>query len=101
MSLVDHFTSITGAFIYLTLKLSIMKRIFCLLIVTGLVVTGTEAQVTENFNTRNGVALSQLKGHLKNHCWAFPDFDIPPFNDESDGWLVPDGVVTATQRTGI
>jgi hypothetical protein len=92
---------ITGAFIYLTLKLSIMKRIFCLLIVTGLMVTGTEAQVTENFNPRNGVALTQLKGYLQNHCWALPDLDITRFNDESDGWLVPAGVITATQHTGI
>src|SRR5687768_16944285 len=78
-----------------------MKRIFCLLIVTGLVVTGTKAQVTENFNPRNGVSLTQLKGYLQNHCWALPDLDITRFNDDSDGWLVPAGVITATQRTGI
>jgi hypothetical protein len=85
---------------YLTLKLSIMKRIFCL-IVTGLMVTGTMAQVTENFNTRNGVAISQLKGYLQNHCWALSDFDITSSNAESDGWLMPGAVVTANQRAGI
>lgn len=92
---------ITGVFIYLTLKHSIMKRIFCILIVTGLLVTGTMAQVTENFNTRNGVALSQLKGYLQNHCWALSDFDITSSNAESDGWLMPGAMVTPNQRTGI
>jgi hypothetical protein len=78
-----------------------MKRIFCSLIVTGLFVTGTMAQVTENFNTRNGVALTQLKGYLQSHCWTIPDFDITPSNVDSHGWLVPGAVISATQRTGI
>jgi type II secretory pathway pseudopilin PulG len=86
---------------YLTLKLSIMKRILCLLIVTGLLVSGTRAQVTENFDTRNGVALSQLKGYLQNHCWALSDVDITRANSENNGWLVPGAVISPNQRTGI
>lgn len=86
---------------YLTLKQSQMKRILCLLIVTGLLVSGTNAQVTENFDPRSGVALSQLKGYLQSHCWALPDLDITRANSETDGWLVPGGVITPNQRTGI
>jgi hypothetical protein len=86
---------------FLTLKLSQMKRILCFLIVTGLLVSGTNAQVTENFDTRNGVALTQVKGYLQNHCWALPDVDVTRANSESNGWLMPGAVVTPTQRTGI
>ena len=78
-----------------------MKRIFCILIVTGLLVTGTMAQVTENFNTRNGVALTQLKGYLQSHCWTIPDFDVTSSNIDSHGWLMPGAVISATQHTGI
>lgn len=61
----------------------------------------TNAQVTENFNTRNGVALTQIKGYLQNHCWALPDFDVTRVNTDGDGWLVPGATITANQRTGI
>lgn len=78
-----------------------MKRIICLQIVTCLLVTGLNAQVTENFNTRNGVALNQVKGYLQSHCWMLPDFDVTGFNTETDGWLVPGGAISTNQRTGI
>jgi hypothetical protein len=78
-----------------------MKRILCLLTVTGLLVSGTNAQITENFDTRNGVALTQLKGYLQNHCWALSDLDITRANAENDGWLVPGSAITSNQRTGI
>jgi hypothetical protein len=78
-----------------------MKRILCLLIVTGLLVSGANAQVTENFDSRNGVALTQLKGYLQSRCWTLPDLDITRANSETNGWLVPGGVITPTQRTGI
>src|ERR1044072_3572094 len=78
-----------------------MKRILSLLIVTGLLVSGANAQVTENFDSRNGVALTQLKGYLQSHCWALPDVDITRANSETDGWLMPGGAVTPNQRTGI
>lgn len=96
----DHLTPHWRTY-YLTLKLSIMKRISCLLIVTALLVSGTRAQVTENFDTRNGVALSQLKGYLQNHCWALPEVDITSANSENDGWLVPGAAITPNQRAGI
>lgn len=78
-----------------------MKRIFCLLVTTGLLAAQTNAQITENFNTRNGVALTQLKGYLQTHCWMMPDFDVSPTNTTGDGWLVPGAAITANQRTGI
>jgi hypothetical protein len=78
-----------------------MKRNFCLLVVTSLLFAGTNAQVAENFNTRDGIALSQIKGYLQNHCWILPDLDITRFNTESDGWLVPGETITPDQRTGI
>src|SRR3954471_6855226 len=78
-----------------------MKRIFCLLVTTGLLAAGANAQVTENFNTRNGVALTQLKGYLQTHCWTLPDVDVSAANTNGDGWLVPGATITATQRTGI
>jgi len=78
-----------------------MKRILCLQIVASLLVTGINAQVAENFNTRKGVALNQIKGYLQNHCWMLPDFDVAGFNTENDGWLVAGSAVSANQRTGI
>lgn len=78
-----------------------MKRIFCLQIVACLLVTCLNAQVTENFNTRSGVALTQMKGYLQSHCWALPDFNITGFNTENDGWLVPGNAISPNQHTGI
>ncbi|WP_207511877.1 Ig-like domain-containing protein [Longitalea luteola] len=78
-----------------------MKRIFCLLVVTCLLGTANQAQVTENFNSRNGVALSQLKGYLQNHCWTLPDLDITGANTQTNGWLVPKSTITANQHTGV
>src|SRR3954462_1963328 len=78
-----------------------MKRIICLQIVTCLLLTGINAQVTENFNTRNGVALNQVKGYLQSHCWMLPNLDVTGFNTETDGWLVPGGAISTNQRTGI
>jgi hypothetical protein len=80
---------------------SIMMRILCLLVITGLLVSGTNAQVAENFNTRDGIAITQLKGYLQNHCWALSDLDITPSKTDSDGWLVSGAAITANQRTGI
>jgi hypothetical protein len=78
-----------------------MKRIFCLQIVACLLVTGINAQVTENFNSRNGVALNQVKGYLQSHCWNLPDLNITGFNTENDGWLVPGTSISPNQHTGI
>ncbi|WP_205508691.1 Ig-like domain-containing protein [Longitalea arenae] len=78
-----------------------MKCILCLLVVTCLLGTATRAQVTENFDSRNGVALSQLKGYLQNRCWTLPDLDITGLDTQKDGWLVPGSSISAQQRTGI
>jgi stage V sporulation protein SpoVS len=78
-----------------------MKRILCLLAATCLLGTASRAQLTENFDSRNGVALSQLKGYLQNRCWTLPDLEVSGFNTQNNGWLVPKSTITANQRTGI
>ena len=51
-----------------------MKRIIFLLIISGiLAIQHGNAQVTENFNPRTGVAIAQQKGYLQNHCWTISD----------------------------
>jgi len=39
------------------------------------------AQTTENFNSRPGVTLSQVKSYLQNHCWTLTGFNV-----NADGW---------------
>jgi hypothetical protein len=100
----DHAGLLLPALAYLLFNaetVTKMKRILCLLIVAGLLVSGTNAQVTENFDSRNGVALTQLKGYLQSHCWTLPDLDITRASSETNGWVVPGGVITPNQRTGI
>jgi hypothetical protein len=62
-------------------------------------------QITDNFNSRSGVRLSEVKGHLQGNCWFFSDFDInrngwAP-NMEGDGAMVSGTGASATERTGI
>src|ERR1700733_9614805 len=61
--------------------------------------------ITDNFNSRPGVKLSQIKGYLQGNCWFFSDFDInrngwaPSL--EGDGAMVSGTGSSATERTGI
>ncbi|HLX66371.1 MAG TPA: Ig-like domain-containing protein, partial [Puia sp.] len=63
------------------------------------------AGITDNFNSRPGVSLSQVKGYLQGHCWFFADFDVnrngwaPAI--EGDGAMVSGTGSSATERTGI
>jgi hypothetical protein len=80
-----------------------MKRIITL-IATIVAVTGVFAQTTENFNSRTGTDLTQVKSYLQTHCWQFHDFDINNGWDpaiEGDGAMVSGTAVTSTQNTGI
>jgi hypothetical protein len=64
-----------------------------------------KAGVSDNFNSRPGVRLSEVKGFLQGHCWFFSDFDVnrngwaPKM--EGDGAMVSGTGASATERTGI
>jgi len=66
---------------------------------------GAIAQTTENLNSRTSVALSQVKGHLQDQCWFFPDFDINKggWNPgiEGDGAMVSNPGANSEQPSGI
>jgi hypothetical protein len=63
------------------------------------------AGINDNFNSRPGVGLTQVKGYLQGHCWFFADFDVnrngwtPGI--EGDGAMVSGTGSSATERTGI
>ena len=83
-----------------------MKRISVLFALACIFVSlAVTAQTNENFNTRSGISLSQVKGYLQGRCWAFPDFDvnqngwIPGI--EGDGSMVSGPSANANQSTGI
>ena len=60
---------------------------------------------TDNFNSRPGIRLSEVKGYLQGNCWFFSDFDVnrngwaPKL--EGDGAMVSGSGASATERTGI
>src|ERR1700754_686295 len=60
---------------------------------------------TDNFNSRPGVKLSEVKGYLQGNCWFFSDFDVNRSgwapNMEGDGAMVSGTGSSATERTGI
>ena len=63
------------------------------------------ASTIDNFNSRPGVRLTEVKGYLQGKCWFFSDFDInrngwTP-NIEGDGAMVSGPGASATERTGI
>ena len=82
-----------------------MKRIITLFAAIA-VVTGAFAQTTsDNFNSRTGVTVSQVKAYLQQRCWQFRDFDVnnggwdPAI--EGDGAMVSGVAISGTQNTGI
>src|SRR5580693_7793310 len=61
--------------------------------------------ISDNFNSRSGIRLSEVKGYLQGNCWFFSDFDVnrngwAP-NMEGDGAMVSGAGASATERTGI
>jgi hypothetical protein len=86
-----------------------MKRNFSTILLScALVITFPPlhaAGISDNFNSRPGVSLSQVKGYLQGHCWFFADFDVnrngwaPKI--EGDGAMVSGTGSCATERTGI
>jgi Bacterial Ig domain len=59
----------------------------------------------DNFNSRKGVKLMEVKGYLQGNCWFFSDFDVnrggwvPDM--EGDGAMVSGTGASATEMTGI
>lgn len=65
---------------------------------------GVAAQTSDNFNSRTGVTLTQVKPHLQGKCWNFPGFDVNQgwtAGIEGDGAMVSGSAATATQNSGI
>jgi hypothetical protein len=65
----------------------------------------TSPNITDNFNSRPGTRLTEVKGFLQGQCWFFADFDVnrggwTP-NIEGDGAMVSGTGASATERTGI
>ncbi|MBO9571583.1 MAG: hypothetical protein J7497_05165, partial [Chitinophagaceae bacterium] len=51
------------------------------------------AETSENFNSRNGVTIPNVKARLQNSCWSFHNFDV-----NQNGWnpgLEGDGAMVA------
>ena len=83
-----------------------MKRI-CILIASAwmLISSAVTAQTSENFNSRESISTSQVKGYLQGRCWMFTDFDVNQngwnVGIEGDGAMVSGTSNNATQGTGI
>jgi Big-like domain-containing protein len=65
----------------------------------------TSPAVTDNFNSRPGTHLNEVKGYLQGQCWFFADFDVnrggwAP-NIEGDGAMVSGTGSSPSERTGI
>ncbi len=62
------------------------------------------AQTYENFNSRDGVALNQVKTYLVGQCWIFKNADVnsgfTPGID-GDGAIVLGPATSPTQETGF
>ncbi|WP_126969953.1 Ig-like domain-containing protein [Gynurincola endophyticus] len=68
-----------------------MKRNFTLLFSIFLMLTSLsiQAQINENFNSRPGVSVYDVKGHLQNGCWVFSGVEMNATSPvEGDGSLV-------------
>jgi hypothetical protein len=65
----------------------------------------TAGNTADNFNSRKGIKLQEIKGYLQGNCWFFADFDVnrggwSP-NMEGDGAMVSGTGASATEMTGI
>jgi hypothetical protein len=86
-----------------------MKRNFLTVLFSALLLQSlfaeTSTSITDNFNSRPGVKLADVKGFLQGRCWFFSDFDVNRSgwapNIEGDGAMVSGTGASATERTGI
>ena len=92
------------------LKITKMKRNFLTVILTPVLAISLQPMyaagpLNDNFNSRPGIRLSEVKGYLQGNCWFFSDFDVnrngwaPKM--EGDGAMVSGTGGSATERTGI
>jgi hypothetical protein len=85
-----------------------MKRNFFVLLFASALISGlpsAHAATADNFNSRKGLKLTEIKGFLQGNCWFFADFDVnrngwAP-NMEGDGAMVSGSGASATEMTGI
>ena len=85
-----------------------MKRnFFASLIISALIfgIQPAHAATSDNFNSRKGIKLTEIKGFLQGNCWFFSDFDVNRNgwvpNMEGDGAMVSGAGSSATEMTGI
>jgi hypothetical protein len=85
-----------------------MKRNFFSLLVTSALILGIQpahAAISDNFNSRKGIKLTEVKGFLQGNCWFFSDFDVNRSgwspNMEGDGAMVSGSGASASEMTGI
>jgi hypothetical protein len=76
-----------------------------LISVLALAMQGSRAGTADNFNSRTGITLPEVKGYLQGNCWFFADFDVNRNgwnpNMEGDGAMVSGMGASATEMTGI
>lgn len=85
-----------------------MKRNLFVILLTPVLVCLLQpvfAETADNFNSRQGLRLTEVKGYLQGNCWFFADFDVnrngwAP-NMEGDGAMVSGTGGSPTERTGI
>ena len=85
-----------------------MKRNLFSILLTSVLAFGWQAlsaETADNFNSRSGLRLTEVKGFLQGNCWFFADFDVnrngwTP-NMEGDGAMVSGSGASATEKTGI
>ncbi|HXD77526.1 MAG TPA: Ig-like domain-containing protein [Puia sp.] len=85
-----------------------MKRNFSTIVLFSALtsfLSANAAGIADNFNSRPGVHIAEIKGYLQGHCWFFADFDVNRSgwtpNIEGDGAMVSGTGASATERTGI
>lgn len=54
------------------------------------------AQTTENFNSRTGIPLNNVKSYLQSHCWVLSEFDI---NEHFTPGIEGDGAIVSGQSS--
>ncbi|HEY4336022.1 MAG TPA: Ig-like domain-containing protein [Puia sp.] len=85
------------------MKRNFLGLLFASALMLGL--TTAHAATADNFNSRKGLKLTEIKGFLQGNCWFFADFDVnrngwTP-NMEGDGAMVSGPGASATEMTGI
>jgi hypothetical protein len=76
-----------------------------LLLSTAILSSSAHARTIENFNSRKGIPLDNIRSSLQNSCWTFHHFDIsrnfrtPSVND--DGAMSADATALQFSNTGI